>query len=89
MMGNLNFWQRLGHLFFKVYLDHLIAPNAAQLSVISLLLINKSPLTLSHIWRKEKEGMNSIAVQGIQCGIEFKILPPFSKVSSTAAQGED
>jgi len=29
--------------------------NADQLSVISLLLINKSPLTLSHIWRKEKE----------------------------------
>jgi hypothetical protein len=23
--------------------------------------------------------MNSIAVQGIQCGIESKILPPFSK----------
>ena len=43
--------------------------NASQLSVISLLLIDKSPLTLSHIWRKAKEG-NSL---------ESKILPPFSK----------
>jgi len=30
--------------------------NADQLSVILLLLIDKFPLTLSHIWRKEKEG---------------------------------
>ena len=35
---------------------HLSWTNADQLSVISLLLIDKSPLTLSHIWRKEKEG---------------------------------
>ncbi|MGA8884682.1 MAG: hypothetical protein WB445_13920, partial [Acinetobacter sp.] len=50
-----------------------------QLSVISLLLIDKSPLTLSHIWRKEKEGMNSIAVQGIQDCIEFQHTPSFEK----------
>ena len=32
---------------------------------------NADQLSLSHIWRKEKEGMNSIAVQGIQDCIEF------------------
>ncbi len=30
--------------------------NANQLSIILLLLIDKFPLTLSHIWRKAKEG---------------------------------
>jgi hypothetical protein len=44
-----------------------------------LLQIDKSPLTLSHIWRKEKEGMNSIAVQGIQYHIEFRNAPFFEK----------
>jgi len=49
------------------------------------LLIDKSPLTLSHIWRKEKEG-NAFEFKTI---LNLKILPPLKKMSSTAAQGED
>jgi len=49
--------------------------NADQLSVISLLLIDKSPLTLSHIWRKAKEG-NTLEFKIV---LNFKILPPLKK----------